>query len=274
MMPELPELEVLRREVKTELVGRVIEDVTINQPKAINVSRPEYRRRVEGRSIERVERKGKYLALHLDGDDSLVVHFSMGGSLVLHDTGQHDPEHVPFVFALDDGRFVHAQWWQLGNIWVYDTDYVHRADGPLGQLGPDAWDDIDLAEELREVIGGSRAGIKPRLLTQEVISGIGNAYVDEILFEVRLHPKAVTDALSDEDFEAVYRAIRDIFGSAIDAGGENFVDLYGNEGTAHEDFAVHGREGEDCPGDCGGQVESIGVSGRRSYYCPECQEMR
>lgn len=272
-MPELPELEVLRRQASKELPGRTIAEVIVNQPKAINVSRPEYAERVEGRGIEGVERKGKYLALHLDGQESLLVHFAMGGSLVLSDTGEHDPQHTPFVFRFEDGQFMHAQRWQLGSIKVYDSDFLHQANGPLGQLGPDAWDDIDSGQQLMDVIGGSRAGIKPRLMDQEVISGIGNAYSDEILFAARLHPKTATSELADEDFDTIYHAIRDVFEAAIQAGGEGFVDLYGNEGTAQEDFAVHGRGGEECPG-CGGEVEEIKVSGRTGYFCPTCQGKR
>ncbi|MFW5866237.1 MAG: DNA-formamidopyrimidine glycosylase family protein, partial [Armatimonadota bacterium] len=166
-MPELPELEVLRRQAKKELVGRTIDSVTINQTKATNVSRPEFRGRAEGRSIEEVERKGKYLALHLDGDDSLLVHFSMGGSLVLRDSAEHDADHTPFVFGFEDGEFMHALRWQLGSIKVYDTDYLHRANGPLGRLGPDAWDDVDDADALRQILTGSGAGIKSRLMNQE-----------------------------------------------------------------------------------------------------------
>jgi formamidopyrimidine-DNA glycosylase len=273
-MPELPELEVLRRQAKKELVGRSVEEVTINQPKAINVSRPEFSERVEGRSIEGVERKGKYLALHLDSDDSMVVHFSMGGALVLRDDGEHDPDHTPFVFAFEDGEYVHAVHWQLGNINIYDTDYLHQSNGPLGQLGPDAWDDVEDGARLEEIVGGSRAGIKSRLMDQETICGIGNAYSDEILFEARMHPRTKTNDLGTDDFADIYDAIRGVFGAAIDAGGEGFTDLYGNEGTAHEDFAVHNREGEDCPDGCGGQVEAIKVSGRTGYYCPECQDKR
>lgn len=273
-MPELPELEVLRRQAKSELVGRTIDAVTVNQPKAINVSRPEYTSRVEGCSIESVERKGKYLTLHLDSDDSLVVHFAMGGALVLRDSAEHDPDHVPFVFAFSDGEFMHAIDWQLGSIRIYNTDYLYQPNGPIGQLGPDAWDDIESGEELREVIGGTRGGIKARLMKQEIISGIGNAYSDEILFEARLAPKVPTDDLHDEDFDAIYRAIRDVFQAAIEAGGEGFTDLYGNVGTAQDAFAVHGREGEQCPGGCGGQVEAIRISGRTGYWCPRCQVSR
>lgn len=273
-MPELPELEVLRRQAKTELVGRTIAEVAVNQPKAINVSRPRYAERVEGRSIDFVERKGKYLALHLDSDDSLLVHFSLGGALVLRDSAEHDPEHTPFVFAFEDGEFMHAVRWQLGSIKVYDRDFLWQANGPLGQLGPDAWDDVESADHLRQILSGSGAGIKPRLLDQEAISGIGNVYSNEMLFRARLHPKAKTHRLRAEDFEAIYDAMREILGAAIEAGGEGFTDLYGNEGTAEEDFAVHGRKGEDCPNGCGGEVETIGVSGRTAYLCPRCQEMR
>ncbi len=273
-MPELPELEVLRRQAKKELVGHTIDEVTVNRPKAINVSRPEYAERVEGREVESVERRGKYLALHLDSDDSLLVHFSMGGALVLRDAADHDPDHTPFVFALADGRFIHAIDWQLGSIKVYNTDYLYRSNGPLGRLGPDAWDDVESGDHLQKIMSGSHAQIKPRLIKQQIICGIGNAWSDEILFEVRLHPKTKTSALESEDFAAIYNAIRDVFGAAIEAGGEGFTDLYGNEGTAHEDFAVHNREGEDCPGDCGGRVETINISGRIGYYCPKCQEKR
>lgn len=273
-MPELPELEVLRRQAKKELVDRTIDGVTVNQPRAINTSRPEYSDRVEGRTIESVERKGKYLALHLDSEDSLLVHFSMGGALVLKDSADHDPDHTPFVFAFEDGEFMHAVRWQLGSIKVYDTDYLYRADGPIGQLGPDAWDDIEDAGHLQETIGGSRAGIKPRLMDQETICGIGNAYSDEILFEARLHPKTKTSDLEGADFGGIHEAIRDVFEAAIEAGGEGFMDLYGNEGTAREHFAVHNRGGEDCLRGCGGQVEEIKVSGRTGYYCPKCQEKR
>lgn len=273
-MPELPELEVLRRQAASELVDRTIESVTVNQPKAINTSRPEYEDRVEGRSIESVERKGKYLALHLDSDDSLLVHFSMGGALVLKDSAEHEPAHTPFVFAFEDGEFMHAVRWQLGSIKVYDTDYLHQPNGPLGQLGPDAWDDVDDAERLQKILTGSGAGIKPRLMNQEIICGIGNAYSDEIIFEARLHPKTNTSSLEDDDFAEIYDAISDVFSRAIEAGGDGFMDLHGNEGTAHEDFAVHNREGEDCPNGCGGEVETIKVSGRTGYYCPKCQQRR
>ncbi|HCA48705.1 MAG TPA: hypothetical protein DEP45_15535 [Armatimonadetes bacterium] len=273
-MPELPELEVLRRQAQKELVGRTITGVTVNQPKAINLPVDDYTKRTEGQTICAVERKGKYLALILDGGDALVVHLALGGALVLMDTAEHDPPHTPFVFALNDGRYLHAVNWQLGNISIYETSFLRAPDGPFGQLGPDAWDEISSADELRDAIGGSSAGIKARLMNQAVISGIGNAWSDEILFHGRLHPMTKTSALSDKDFDAIYRAIRDIIGAAIKAGGEGFTDLHGERGTAEESFAVHGREGEDCPGDCGGNVEAMKVAGRTGYLCPSCQKKR
>jgi formamidopyrimidine-DNA glycosylase len=111
-------------------------------------------------------------------------------------------------------------------------------------------------------------------MDQETICGIGNAYSDEILFEARMHPKTKTSDIETDDFTDIYDAIREVFGAAIDAGGDGFTDLHGNAGTAGEDFAVHNLEGEDCPDGCGGQVEAIKVSGRTGYYCPECQEER
>jgi formamidopyrimidine-DNA glycosylase len=273
-VPELPELEVLRRQVQKELVGRTITGVTVNQPKAINLPVDEYTKRIAGQTIEAIERKGKYLALILDGGDALVVHLALGGALVLMDTAEHDPPHTPFVFALDDGRYLHAVSWQLGSISVHEQGFLHAPDGPFGQLGPDARDEIGSAGELREVIGGSSAGIKARLMNQAVISGIGNAWSDEILFHARLHPMTKTSALSDADSEALYRAMRDVFSAAIKAGGEGLTDLHGRRGTAEEDFAVHARDGEDCPGDCGGKVEAMKVAGRTGYLCPRCQKQR
>jgi len=273
-VPELPELEVLRRQAKAELVGRIMDAVTVNQVKAINVSRPEFARRVQGHDIDGVERKGKHLALHLGGDDSLDVHFAMGGALVLRDSAEHDPQHTPFVFAFADGAYLHAIRWQLGHIHVLDTEHLCYANGRLGELGPDAWDDVGSAADLRAAIGDSRAGIKARLMDQETIAGIGNAYSDEILFHARLDPRSSTDALREGDFAAIYEAIREVFGTAIDAGGEGFIDLYGNEGDAQKGFAVHNRGGEACPGDCGGEVAEIRISGRTGYWCPKCQERR
>jgi len=273
-LPELPEVEIIRRQLEKELTGARIAGCEVGLERLVTYPTPlGYRRGLKGRRILGVSRRGKYLLLALDGERELVVHLGMTGSLVLSAPREERPRHTHIVWHLEDGRdllYVDAR--TFG-----ETALLRRGDRSplrgLHSMGPEP-----LAEDFtREVLASSLRGrcrVKSALMDQSRLAGIGNIYADESLHRAGVSPLRRLDELSPGDKERIHAAIREVLGEAIDRGGSSvsdYVDLRGERGAFQDSHRVYRRQGESCP-NCGTAIQREVISGRSSYYCPRCQK--
>jgi formamidopyrimidine-DNA glycosylase len=295
-MPELPEVETIRRQLEPELVGRRIERAEVLDER---LSRPEppsaVERAVSGRRVEAVERRGKYLLIELDGGRTLAMHLRMTGNLLLREEGdgvvadlmeteplggprlyEGSPElkYTRARFELDDGReLVFTDVRRFGQAVVLDQGDALESYFSE-RLGVEPLSRDLTPERLLEVAAGRTAPLKSFLLTQSAVAGIGNIYADEALWRARLHPLSPAGSMKREHAERLVTGIREALELALEHRGssiDDYRDARGEQGSMQDEFMVHTREGEACPrGD--GEIRRIVVSGRSTYYCPDCQQ--
>ena len=274
-MPELPEVEMTRRHLESALLGRVLEEVTVAHARTTrhNASPDEVVSRLEGRRVERVGRKGKFLELALDDGQTMVAHLGMSGRWSLD--ADADAPHTHFLARLDDGsvvKFIDPR--TFGFVAVYDEDDVTSSG--IGRLGPDAWVDPPSPPDLATRLAGRTAPIKALLLDQGPISGLGNIYADEALHLAGIHPLTRGGDLGVEDLGRLLDSIRLVLEAAIENGGTTLDDLAyllpdGNAGDNMAELRVYGRTDEPCR-TCGTPIERIVIRARSSHFCPTCQE--
>jgi formamidopyrimidine-DNA glycosylase len=271
-MPELPEVETIRRQLEPELVGRRIESLEVLDERLTRpVSPREVERACAGRRIEAAERRGKYLLLRLDGDRSLVMHLRMTGNLILGDPGE-DVRYLRAVIRLEGGAtllFTDAR--RFGTAVALDDDDLEEYMAPRAGIEP--LSERLTAEEIGALAEGRRAPLKSFLLVQSGIAGIGNIYADEALWRAQLHPLSPAGSMRPEHWERLRKGIVDTLEAGLANGGasiDDYRDARGEEGTMQDEFLVHTREG--LPRlRCGTEVRRIVVGGRSTYFCPGCQ---
>lgn len=277
-MPELPEVETVRRGLERFAVGRHIEAVEVGRRRTVRRTSAEaVINGLTDTTILAANRRGKYLLLPLDSGDEVMIHLRMSGQVLVAAAGADRPPHTHVVMHLDDGNelwFVDPR--TFGEVVVFDPDNVAVEIPDLARLGPDPIaDGISLAQ-LRTILRGRHRQMKPLLLDQHVIAGIGNIYADEILHEARLRPDRLSDELSAASERRLHAAMHRILTEAIVQGGSTlgdaqYVDLFGDWGTYQQAHAVYGRTGERCV-TCGiGWIRRTVSAQRSTHYCPRCQ---
>ena len=277
-MPELPEVETVRRGLAERLVGRRFERVEVGRDRVVRrTSREALVHGLTGARVDAAERRGKYLFLPLDTGDSVMIHLRMSGQVLLARPGAESPPHTHVTGHLDDG----SQLWfvdprTFGEIVVFDPDRVAEQLPDVAALGIDpVVDDFDVAW-LRSVVRSTRRALKSLLLDQHVIAGIGNIYADEALHLARLRPDRPADSIDARATRRLHAAIVEVLDAAIAAGGSTlrdaqYVDLSGVEGDYQDDHRVYGRAGERCS-TCGrGWIRRTETAGRGTHFCPVCQ---
>ncbi len=270
-MPELPEVETVVRGLRQPLADRTILAVTYDYPGGLNT--PDgaiFAARIAGQRVRGVDRRGKYILIRLD-PDTLIIHLKMTGRLyVVPDGRQDDADRwVHFNFQLDNAhqlRFSDAR--KFGRVYL-----VPDAAEITGALGPEPLEEAFTLEAFRERLA-SRSGIlKPLLLNQAFVAGIGNIYADEALFESRLHPLRHADDLADDEIARLHGAIRTVLERGLAREGAS-INWYrkpdGTKGEMQNVLNVYGRTGETCLR-CGGPISRIVVGGRSTHFCPACQ---
>jgi formamidopyrimidine-DNA glycosylase len=268
-MPELPEVETIKNELLPHIIGRTITGVDVYWDKMIKQPpAPEFLKRVTGQKITNLSRLGKYLFFHLSGGEKLVMHMKMTGSLLINPT---DDKFARAVFYFDNGKVMHFRDpRKFGKMWLaIDESDVAR------KLGPEPLDDDFTAKTLAQILSNRKAPVKPVLLDQSIIAGIGNMYADESLFEAKIHPERAACGLTDEEVKRLYTAIQRVLRAAIKNKGasvRNYIRPDGEIGSAHDEFRVAHGTGKNCPR-CGTAIERIVVRGRGTYFCPDCQKM-
>lgn len=276
-MPELPEVETVRRTLQTLIRGKTIERVEARLPRIIRQpdDASQFCAMLEGQTIHDVERRGKFLKFILD-DVVLLSHLRMEGRYGLYAADDPMEKHTHVIFRFTDGdelRYRDVR--QFGTM-----DVLPKAEADsfpsLAKLGPEPLSDDFTLALFKRLIRKRSGKIKPLLLNQEFIVGLGNIYVDEALFAAREHPETTVDQLSDYKISKLYRAIRETLKAAVEQGGttiKSYVNGQGEMGMFQQRLRVYGREGEPCPR-CGKAIARIKVAGRSSHFCPRCQKRR
>jgi formamidopyrimidine-DNA glycosylase len=269
-LPELPEVETIKNELSPHIIGRRFKDVTILDAKLVRQpSIEEFRKKLTGKKVINLERRGKYLILHLSDSVVLILHLKMSGALLLNP--EQANRHTRVIFHLDNGsQLIFTDRRRLGAIWLVENELTIT-----GKLGPEPLTPELTAETLTRRLQKHKAPIKAVLLDQSFIAGIGNMYADEALFTARIHPLRKANSLSPQEIENLCKAIVYVLQSAIDNKGAS-VDTYklpdGELGTAHSNFSVAHRGGKPCL-DCGTPIQRFAIRNRGSYFCPKCQKL-
>lgn len=271
-MPELPEVETIKNELLPHVIGRRISGVTLYWEKLVrNLLPEEFCSRIIGQKVTGGRRRGKYLLLSLTSDDTLVFHLKMSGALLLNPTSPYLQKYIRALFCLDDGtRLYFRDPRKFGRLWL-----VKDVDSVIGKLGPEPLEADFTPQVLAELLKNHQAPVKAVLLDQDVIAGIGNMYADEALFLAKIHPLRPANSLSSEEINRLQAAIQEILRSAISNKGASVVNYYrpdGELGTAHYQFQVAHRRGENCKV-CRTPIQRIIVRGRGTYICPHCQPL-
>ncbi|MCG0239875.1 MAG: bifunctional DNA-formamidopyrimidine glycosylase/DNA-(apurinic or apyrimidinic site) lyase [Firmicutes bacterium] len=273
-MPELPEVETVRRTLAPRLLGRAIEEVEVFRPAQVRYPDPEtFRRSLRGRRFAEPGRRGKYLLLHLEGGGVLICHLRMSGRLYLTPAGAPRAPHTHVVFHLDDGQELRYQDQRtFGGFHLPDPDGRGTPEGLL-TLGPEPLDDAFTPAYLHSRLAGRRAPVKAVLLDQSAVAGLGNIYADESLFRAGIRPDRPAGEVTPEEAEALWAAIRAVLAEAIAHRGTTFslyLDGEGRAGDYYRLLRVFGRQGQPCPR-CGAAVVKSRVAGRGTHWCPQCQ---
>ncbi|QBJ95129.1 bifunctional DNA-formamidopyrimidine glycosylase/DNA-(apurinic or apyrimidinic site) lyase [Rhodococcus sp. ABRD24] len=280
-MPELPEVEVVRRGLDAHVVGRVIETVDVFHPRAVRRHLPgaiDLARRLEGQTIASAERRGKYLWLVLEPSDvALVVHLGMSGQMLVQPPSAESEKHLRIRARLDSGmdlRFVDQRTfggWALAELVTVDgtvlpDSVAHIARDPLdARFDPDA---------VVKVLRSKKTEIKRALLDQTVVSGVGNIYADEALWRAEIHGNRPTDRLTGPRLRCLLESVESVMTEALAQGGTSFDALYvnvnGQSGYFDRSLAAYGQENMPCPR-CGAPIQREKFMNRSSYSCPNCQ---
>jgi len=277
-VPELPEVEVVRRGLQRWVTGRVVATATVHHPRAIRrhgAGPDDFAGRLAGRTVVTAARRGKYLWLPLDSDSVLVGHLGMSGQLLVVPADALPERHLRVRVRFADGgtelRFVDQR--TFGGLYVDELD----AGGLPASLHLLARDPFDPQFDEAAFVAGlrrRRTGLKRALLDQTLVSGIGNIYADEALWRARLHGARPTETLRRTEAIAVLHAARDVMASALDEGGTSFDALYvnvnGESGYFGRSLEAYGRLGLPC-GRCGTPIRRDAFMGRSSFSCPRCQ---
>lgn len=277
-MPELPEVETIRRDLEREVVGRKIRSVDVHEMRSIrrHPHKKHFSSKLEGRKLVSLRRRGKYLLFDLGDDEVLVVHLGMSGQLRKVPTSAEMAPNTRVVITFTQGgqlRFIDPR--MFGEMFVTAADTLTDEVPELAELGFDPLEEPIPWVEFAARLQGRRAKLKTLLLDQRFIAGLGNIYADEILFEAGLRYDRRSDTLSSQEVRRLYRAIVEVLHDAIKHRGSTladaqYVDLEGSHGSYQDLHRVYGRDGQPCPR-CRHVIEKVKFSGRSSWYCPQCQ---
>jgi formamidopyrimidine-DNA glycosylase len=278
---ELPEVEVMRRDLEKDVIGRRIKTAEVKGSKnAMRVirrhgKRKEFTSRLVGTKIQRIERRGKYLLLFLDSGDAVVTHFGMSGRFQRGTGRVALAPHTHVIMTFQQGgdlRFIDPR--TFGEMFVTAGDDLGKVK-EIAHIAIDPLDQVFTWQSFQYLLAEKAAKMKTLLMDQKFISGLGNIYSDEVLFHAGLRYDRMSNTLSSQEVRRLYRAIQEIVQESIKARGttlddEAYVDLFGKPGEYGSELKVYGRTGLPCRR-CRTPIQSVKISGRQAYFCPQCQ---
>jgi formamidopyrimidine-DNA glycosylase len=269
-MPELPEVETTVRALREPLVGRMIVAVRNSWPRHIATpSLAEMQERIAGRRILSITRRGKFLVFPLSEGETLLIHLRMTGHLSVVDANEPVDAHTHTIFSLEDGREL-----RFRNPRKFGRVYLVRdPDEVLGKLGPEPLEESFTVEALRQRLANKSRQLKPLLLDQTFIAGVGNIYADEALFLAGLHPLRRANTLTEDEVAALHGAVQQVLRLGIEHEGasiDRYVKPDGTRGSMQDAVSVFQRTGATCYR-CGAPIQRIVVGGRSTHFCAVCQ---
>jgi formamidopyrimidine-DNA glycosylase len=293
-MPELPEVQTIVNDLNKKVKGLTITDVWTDWPKYFRCSKggfEGFRKNVKGRKITKIWRIGKNIIFDLSGGKEMLIHQKLTGHLLIGiwnlESGIWIPkEKGPLAEKVNN--YIHVMFWlsngtmlalsdlrKFAKILVVDEkDFKNLED--VKNIGPDPLKPSFGFKEFKNLMAKKRGVIKKILMDQNVISGIGNIYADDILFVARIHPLKKIEKLSDEELKAIFNAVKKVLTKAVKLRGtstSDYRDTAGKEGNYGNVRLVYQREGEKCPRGCGGIIKRIKLGGRSAHFCPACQRL-
>ena len=281
-MPELPEVETVRRGLQQNFVGRKITKVEVGRERTVRrTSREALIDGLTGVKVLSATRRGKYLICALDSGQKLMVHLRMSGRLIIAKPGASRPTHTHVVLHLAKTDSVESELWfvdprTFGEVVVFDPDKAKTQMPDLMNLGVDPLTDEFSPETLRSLFKNRRGNLKALLLNQHFVAGIGNIYADEILHVAKLRPDRLPGRLTTATLTRLHAAIVEVLNKAVVAGGSTlkdtqYVDLDGQTGSFQDEHRVYGRTGLQCLTCRKGRILMTVVAGRTTCYCSACQ---
>ena len=275
-MPELPEVETVKEALNQTVKGQTIKDIELRyEPMVKNMSADEFKEKLINQTIQGVSRRGKYLVFHFD-DYQLLSHLRMEGKYFYVDSDFELNPHVHAIFTLENGkRLLYQDTRIFGTYHLYDKAIDLETTAPFQVLGLEPFATEFTPSYVKEKIQNKKKPIKSLLLDQTIVCGLGNIYVDEVLYRARLHPLTSSSELTDKDIANVVKYTVEVLARAIELGGttiRTFRSSHGVSGTFQNELLVHQRKGENCY-ECHTPIEKIKVGGRGTYFCPTCQKL-
>ena len=271
-MPELPEVETIKRDLSALIVGKKILEITTDSPKQVKPSLSVVKNSIVGAAIRKIERRAKLLQIFLSNGQILTIHLKLTGRLLVRKKGapRDDWQHV--VISLSGNKELRlADLRRFG--WVRLVKDKKELRKLLSEFGPEPLDDLDL-KKFKAILASSGRPVKIVLMDQKKISGVGNIYANDALFLAKIDPRRPANKLDDEEVKALYRAVQKVLQAGIKyrgASDQYYLDALGRKGSYQDHFLTYGREGEKCF-DCGGKIERVKIGGRGTFYCPQCQK--
>ena len=269
-MPELPEVETIVRGLREKLIGRQIRSVQVRTPTLLRSPLITFRKQLTGAIIRKIERKGKFILIGLGNGSRLIIHLKMTGQLLLIPEGRPVDKHTHLIFNLQP-RDLQLRYRDVRKFGFLGLLTPGQEWPQLADLAPDPFDLT--ARDFYERLQQKKRAIKPLLLDQRFISGLGNIYVDESLFRSRIHPLTSSQTLNWDQARALHRRIRQVLREAIKAKGTTVSDYRGPEGIVggfQHYLRVYDRQGLPCP-TCRNPIHKTRVGGRGTHLCPVCQ---
>lgn len=274
-MPELPEVETIKRTLSELVVGKEIADVTVAYPKIVKM--PDdieaFRQQLRGTKIRKISRRGKFLKIHCS-PWILVSHLRMEGKYRLFSQSEPVEKHTHVIFHFTDGtelRYKDVRKFGTMHLLVEGEEEQVQ---PLKKLGPEPLSDQFTLSWFQDELSKRPTKIKALLLNQSFLVGLGNIYVDEALFQAKVHPERPASSLQSDEIKKLYQAIRKTLSQAIEAGGSSirsYLNGVGEMGMFQMQLKVYGRKGEPCL-NCGHPLTRLVVAGRGTHICRQCQK--
>lgn len=271
-MPELPEVETIKRGLSRLIVGKKILNITTDSPKQVKPSITKVRKAVVAKKIEKIERRAKLIQIFLSNQQVLVTHLKLTGRLLVRKktTPKDNWQHVTISLSGDkELRFCDLR--KFG--WVKLIKDKKELEKLLVEFGPEPLDNLTL-EKFKKVLISTKRAVKIVLMDQKKISGIGNIYANDALFLARIDPRRPANKITDKEAKKLFQAIEKVLKAGIEyrgASDQYYLDALGRKGSYQDHFLVYGQEGKRCF-DCGGKISRIKIGGRGTFYCPSCQK--
>jgi formamidopyrimidine-DNA glycosylase len=270
-MPELPEVETIRRDLNKLIVGRKILEITTDSPKQVQPSLAKVKEAIVGMTIKKIERRAKLLQIFLSKGQILAVHLKLTGRLLVRKKGTPKDDWQRVTISLTGKKELRlADLRKFG--WIRLLKNQNQLEKLLIEFGPEPLDDLSL-KLFKEILAKTRRAIKIVLMDQKRIAGIGNIYANDALFLAKIDPRRPANKVTEKEAGKLFKAIEKVLRAGIKyrgASDQYYLDALGRKGAYQDHFLTYGRQGKKCF-DCQGEIKKIKLGGRGTFFCPACQ---